>query len=230
MARGTATAPPPSEAAEGPPEEQGAIQVAEGRAAAAEERAGAAEAALGKTAERLDAIEARLQAAPAPTPVGEKSAPALKPPEQRIRGFVSPQHPNSEFLIKVGVVQKVRDPNSPTGYRDHAREGDIKIKFQGGAWKSVGESGSEQDRADDQVRIAWCEAHPEIARDVLDPTTPVWFSIKEGQMETSRKPSSFSRTIDVDAALAGDVSKLGGVGGDVVDQMRRQVEGANRGA
>jgi hypothetical protein len=176
--------------------------------------------------ERLSRIEGRLQEAPTPAPTdGEE--PVLIPKEQRRRAFACPQKPNSEWLVQVGKVAQIRDPNSPTGYRDHRRDGDVKIKFRGGLWYSADPKvADEQTLIDDKVRIAWCEQHPETARDVEDPMTPIWFDIKKGQMATSRSEPAFSQGIDVDAALAGDMDKLVGVGGDVVQQAREQVRGA----
>lgn len=223
----TAAAAP--KAAESPSEEGGAIQSAEKRAEAAERRAEAAESTLGKMEARLAAIEGRLQEAPAPEPTAGSPVAVPVPPEKRRRAFACPQHPNSEFLIQRGKVRQVRDPNSPTGYRDHDRDGDIKIKFTSGTWMGAEAGADEQTRIDDKVRIAWCEQHPEIARDVEEPMTPVWFEIKKGQIATSRSEPSFSPGIDVDAALAGDISKLTGAGGHVVHAAREQVAAANRG-
>lgn len=226
MVKGSTTAEAPVEPAESPPEGKTAIQVAEERAEAAEERARTAENALGKMESRLSAIEGRLQETPAPAPI-DGEVPVLLPKEQRRRAFACPQKPNSEWLVQVGKVQQIRDPNSPTGYRDHARAGDIKIKFTGGIWYSTDPRiASEQDLIDDKVRIAWCEQHPNEARDVEDPMTSIWFEIKRGQIATSRSEPSFSKGIDVDAALAGDMSKLVGVGGDAVQQARELVRGA----
>jgi hypothetical protein len=175
--------------------------------------------------ERLSTLEEHLPKAPAPTPTNGE-APVLIPPEQRRRAFACPQKPNSEWLVQVGKVQQIRDPNSPTGYRDHARAGDVKIKFSGGLWYSADPKvADEQTLIDDKVRIAWCAEHSETARDVEDGMTPIWFDIKRGQMATSRSEPSFSQGIDVDAALAGDLSKLGGAGGDIVLGARKLVRG-----
>lgn len=222
----TPTAPAPSEPAERPPEEKTDIQVAEERAEAAEHRARTAEAALGQLGDRLSTIEERLQEAPTPAPINGEE-PVLVPKEERRRAFACPQKPDSEWLIVPGKVQQIRDPNSPFGQRDYAREGDVKIRFQGGLWYSADpKNADEQTLIDDKVRIAWCEQHPEEARDVEEPMTPVWFEIKRGQMATSRSEPSFSRGIDVDAVLAGDTEKLGGVGGDTVLGARSLVRGA----
>ncbi len=232
MPRGTgsATAEAPSEPAQGASEEKTATQVAEERAEAAEARAGTAEAALGRINERFDALEARLRETPAPVPIGESpSEEGVRDPNAfRRRAFVCPQKPNWEVLIKVGKVRQVRDPNSPTGYRDHDREGDVKIKFEGGRWMSAAEGAPEQILIDDKARIAWCEANPKTVRDVMEPTTPVWFEIKKGQIATSRSDPSFSSSVDVDAALVGDVSKLAGEGGSVVQDTRTELETVNR--
>ncbi len=223
--KGSGTAEAPPEPAESPLEEKDAIQVAEERAEVAEQRARTAENALGGMEERLSAVEGRLQETPTPVPT-DGEVPVLVPKEQRRRAFACPQKPNSEWLVQVGKVEQIRDPNSSTGYRDHRRAGDVKIKFTGGLWYSADpQTANEQTLIDDKVRIAWCEQHPETARDVEDPMTPVWFEIKRGQIATSRSEPSFSKGIDVDAALKGDVSKLGGVGGDVVQQARELVQG-----
>lgn len=219
----TATAAPP-EPAESPSEEETAVQVAEERATAAEERARTAESALGRMEDRLSALEGRLPEAPTPPPI-DGELPVLIPKEERRRAFACPQKPHSEWLILVGKVEQIRDPNSPTGYRDHRRAGDVKIKFTGGIWYSADPKvADEQTLIDDKVRIAWCEEHPETARDVEDPMTSVWFEIKQGQMPTSRSEPSFSPGIDVDAALAGDMKKLGQAG--VVQQAQELVRGA----
>lgn len=187
---------------------------ADARAHAAEERA---QTALETVESRMAALEARLSGAPVPEP--ENDVPQYVPTGQR--GFVNPQAPEGEYLIAFGKVLQVRDPNSPTGYRDHAREGDIKVTFHGGVW--VG-GGIDAD-PDDNKRIAWLEAHPEIARDVQDPMTPIWFEIKAGQVATSRKEAAFSGT-DVDAALAGDINRLGGSSSAIVEDVRKQLVGA----
>lgn len=229
-AKTASTAEAPTEAPESPvqpPEEKDAIQqAAEARAKAAEERARTAEAALGMMEGRLLVIEERLREALAPTPVdGEE--PVLIPKELRRRAFACPQAPNSERLIVPGKVEQIRDPNSPTGYRDHRRAGDVKIKFKGGLWYSADpQAADEQTLIDDKVRIDWCEKHPDITRDVEEPMTPVWFEIKRGQISTSRSEPSFSKGIDVDAALSGDMGKLVGVGGDVVQQAKETIRGA----
>ena len=208
-----------------------ALVGADERAGVADVQARADQAALATLEEKFVALETRLNEAAEetdkPTPIHDVEKPATNgktapPATPRARAFVCPQGPNEEILIKVGTVQRIRDPNSPTGYRDHSRDGDIKLKFRGGVWQT----GQAKDDYDPE-RIEWLEAHPKIARDVEDPTTPVWYELKTGQMETSRREAAFSKTADIDAALAGDVTQLASEGGIVVQQARQQVEAAN---
>ncbi|MCH8065865.1 MAG: hypothetical protein IIC90_08590 [Chloroflexi bacterium] len=199
------------------------------RASMAEIQAKAAQASLASMEGRFSALETRLNetvAADEPTPIRDDEKPSTngKDATTLARAFVCPQGPNSEILIKVGAVQRIPDPNSPRGYRDFAREGDIKVKFHGGVWQT-GQAKDEHDA----LRITWLEGHPEIARDVMDPMTGVWFELKSGQMETSRREAAFSKTADIDAALKGDFSQLSSEGGIVVQQAREQVETANAG-
>lgn len=216
--------PPPQEAPETAPEPpiQGeSPPTPEERATAAEARAEAAESRLARMEDRFQSIEERLKEVPTPQPVSEEPAPVRAPEGPRRCGYVNPQHPNGEYLIVVGKLQQIRDPNSPTGYRDHGRDGDVKIRFQNGVWISKGEE-------DDDKRIEWCKAHPELVHDVEDPLTSVWFDMKTGQVPTSRRDPYVSSRTNVDAALAGDLSALGPEG-DVVSNVRGQVEAANRG-
>ena len=187
---------------------------------------------------RLNAIEARLGEAPADVPaVGTELE--IDPNAPRRRAFSCPQGPSVGWLIHPGKIRQIRDPNSPTGYRDAARDGDVMLTFSGGIW----ESGTDVDADEvvtlkdgssmtyDEARIVYCEAHPEKIRDVEDPSTDVWFAMKQGQMVTSRREASFAPSIDVDKAIGGEIQELSGTtGGDsVVERTKRRLVSARQG-
>ena len=99
-----------------------------------------------------------------------------------------------------------------------SRDGDVKVKFESGQWTT----NDEKDGLNDK-RLEWLDGNPDIARDVIDATTPIWFELKQGQVETSRREATFSKSADIDAALAGDFSQLGNQGGSIVTQAREAV-------
>ncbi len=170
---------------------------------------------------RLQALEGRLNEAPSSAPIeGDFIDLPKTATKSGARAFVCPQGPNVTYLVVPGKVMQIRDPNSPTGFRDYAREGDVKLRFKNGIWWSQTDDGGE---TEDVKRFEWLEAHPEIARDVAAASTAVWFELKQGQMETSRRNSTFSKNIDVDRAIAGEVQELTGTGENIVESARKQL-------
>ena len=161
------------------------------------------------------------------TQVAERPAPEAKaPPAPRARGFSSPSKPNFRKLIKIGTVRRTPDPNSPTGMKDMAREGDIMIEFTNGFWQG----GLSED---DDVRIAWCEAQAALPdatlMDIMDPQCKVWTSLKKGQQTTGRKDPTVAPDINVSAAMRGEGSLEGNDENDPVDSLRRTLEATNSG-
>jgi len=133
-----------------------------------------------------------------------------------LRVFISPQHPNTSFLIKAGTVISFRDPNSPTGKRDTAREGDIWAEFHSGVLAT-----------DDPEVIAWCEAHGPYADlhvayhkekgtdlrqcqaqvglccDASNPMAEAWAEFKSAQIPLANREATMPPGIDVDKILTG---------------------------
>lgn len=179
---------------------------------------------------RLNAIEARLDDAPADEPVDGIELP-IDPNAPRRRAFVCPQGPNVSYLIHPGVTRQIKDGNSPTGFRDAARDGDVMLRFKGGIWESGTDVDADEvvtfkdssSKTYDEARITYCEAHPEKIRDVEDSTTDIWFSMKQGQMVTSRREASFSPSINVDKAIAGEVQELVGTGESLVQRTQKRL-------
>ena len=119
------------------------------------------------------------------------------------RGFVAPKEQNTKFLANPdpddNPVVRLPDQNSPTGKRDVGRENDVWVRFVHGSFVT-----------DDPKAIDWCIRHPKICRDVSDPLTSTWFMMRFAQEAIASRPATLPAETDVDAALAGDVSKLGG--------------------
>ncbi len=166
-------------------------------------------------------------ASPKKTATADRSASDVKTkdtPPPRVRGFSSPSQPNFRKLIKIGTVRRTPDPNSPTGMKDMAREGDIMIEFTNGFWQ-----GGLSD--DDDVRIAWCEVQAALPNapimDIMDPQCKVWTALKKGQQMTARKDPTVAPGINVSAAMRGEASLEGNDADDPVDSLRKTLEGAN---
>ena len=133
-----------------------------------------------------------------------------------LRVFISPQHPNTSFLIKAGVVMSFRDPNSPTGKRDTARDGDIFAEFHNGVLAT-----------DDPEVISWCEAHGPyedlhvtyhreketdprrcqarvgLCCDASNPMAEAWAEFKAAQVPLANREATMPPGIDVDKILTG---------------------------
>ncbi len=135
------------------------------------------------------------------------------------RGFVAPVQQNTRILAnpdpKDNPVVRLPDQNSPTGKRDTQREHDVWIEFIGGSFVT-----------NDPVAIKWCEDHPAICRDVADPMTSTWYMMRLAQTPLASRPASLPPETDVDAALGGDLTKLGGEA-KAVAQTRAFTEQAN---
>ncbi len=146
---------------------------------------------------------------------GKVSLPAL----EGYRGFVAPVAQNTKFLAnpdpKENPVVQLPDQNSPTGKRDTMREHDVYVQFVNGSFIT-----------NDPVAIKWCEAHDSICRDVSHPMTSTWYMMRLGQTPLSSRPASLPPEVDVDAALGGDLTKLGGEA-DAVSKTRAFTEQAN---
>ena len=133
-----------------------------------------------------------------------------------LRVFICPQHPNTSFLIKAGVVLSFKDPNSPTGRRDTAREGDIFADFHNGVLAT-----------DDPEVIAWCEAHGPyedahvvyhrekgtnprqcqarvgLCCDASNEMAEAWAEFKSAQIPLANREATMPPGIDVDKILTG---------------------------
>lgn len=126
------------------------------------------------------------------------------------RAFVAPVHQNSHILIHAGKPttcyagsDQPAIPGMPaTAGVEVRRIGDIFIDFTGG----IGIFDPEDEA--DAIRIAWCEANPDAARDAFDPQTDIWANLKEGQLNKSTKEPSIDQGMDVDAVMRGDYATL----------------------
>lgn len=121
------------------------------------------------------------------------------PPIQGYRGFAAPIEQNSRILVKPGKLVQIRDASSPTGMRDASRQGDKFAHFTNGVLVT-----------DDPDIIKWCEEHPKTCRDVEDPMTSTWYMMRSAQIATKNREATLPSEVNVDAALAGDLSQLGG--------------------
>lgn len=121
-----------------------------------------------------------------------------------IRAFVAPIERQTRFLVKPGKVRQVKDNNSVMGERDVARDGDIFVEFNDGICVL------DASNPEDAIRIAWCEAHDAICRDVSDPFTEAWALIKELTTPSARNESRLPAGMDVEAVLRGDPAGIMG--------------------
>jgi hypothetical protein len=60
-----------------------------------------------------------------------------------------------------------------------------------------------------ELKIAWCEAHPEKCRDVLDPQADAWAAMRDSQIQRANREATLSPELDVNAILRGDVTGFG---------------------
>lgn len=141
------------------------------------------------------------------------------PPLEGYVGFVAPVEQNTRILANPDPTEneviQLRDQNSPTGMRDTMRKNDVWIEFVGGSFVT-----------NDPVAIAWCRAHDDICRDSSDPMTSTWYMMKLAQTPLANRTASLPSEVDVDAALGGDMTKLGAEP-DPVTQTREFTEQAN---
>lgn len=127
---------------------------------------------------------------------GLREQPVAAMPEEEKKGkrvFIAPIEKNTKFLVKAGTMVRFRDPNSPTGMRDAAREGDIWAQFSNGVIVS-----------DVPEVIEWCLAHPEICRPADDPRAAAWAQLKERQQPTAEREAQLDPAFDVDATIYGE--------------------------
>ena len=130
------------------------------------------------------------------------------------RVFISPIEPNSRFLVIAGKLRRFPDPNSPTGYREYGREGDVFARFAAGSCVT-----------NDPIIWEWCEAHSGnpnehrlyhqvkkedprgcsvpvgLCRDAALPGVKTWAELKELQVATAKRPANVSNAVDLDAFL-----------------------------
>ncbi len=148
-----------------------------------------------------------------------KEGKANLPPIVGYVGFVAPVEQNTKILANPSEtdnpVIRLRDQNSATGQRDTQRTHDVFIEFVHGSFVT-----------NDPIAIEWCRAHPNICRDVGDPLTSTWYMLKQGQIPLANRVPSTPSEVDIDAALSGDMTKLGGES-DAVRQTREFAEQAN---
>jgi hypothetical protein len=144
-----------------------------------------------EVAEQAQVVEERKAAAKA-----LKDKKVAPPPDDGYRTFVAPVEKNTRFLAKAGEMVFFRDPNSPIGKREVAREGDVWVVFTNGIVTTK-----------DPIVIAWCEANPDICRDANDPRAKNWADLKERQVPTASREALLDRGMDVDELLYGDSAK-----------------------
>jgi len=156
-----------------------------------------------------------------------------------LRVFISPQHPNTSFLVKGGTVVSFRDPNSPTGKRDVSRDGDIWAEFHNGVLAT-----------DDPEVIAWCEAHGPYADahvayhkekgtdprrcqvrvglccDASNPMAEAWAEFKAAQVPLANREATMPPGIDVDKILTG--GQLSGHTGGAGEALVRSAKATGR--
>lgn len=124
--------------------------------------------------------------------------------------FVAPVHKNDTILIHPGkptlCVAGGDTPAVPgmayPGGTEVRRLGDVFVQFIHGI--AIFDPQDETD----QLRIAWCEAHPETCRNAIDPMTDTWAAMKEGQTPLKDKEPGFDPSLDVDAVMRGDYSSF----------------------
>ncbi len=134
-------------------------------------------------------------------------------------GFVAPVEQNTKILANPAETEnpviRLRDQNSATGQRDTQRTNDVWITFVHGSFVT-----------NDPIAIEWCRTHTDICRDVSDPLTSTWYFLKMGQTPLSNRQPTVPAEVDIDAALGGDLTKLGGEA-DAVSKTRDFAEQAN---
>lgn len=116
--------------------------------------------------------------------------------DDTVVAYVAPVEKNTRFLVKPGTPLTVNDPNSPRGKRMYEREGDVWVEFTAGICVLT--------KGEDDEKIAWCDAHPEICRSAADPMTEAWVYMKEMQIATANRDATLPASIDVEALLRGD--------------------------
>jgi len=127
---------------------------------------------------------------------GLKGQPVEAMPKEERQGkrvFVAPIEKNTKYLVKAGTMVRFRDPNSPTGMRDAAREGDIWAQFSNGVLVT-----------DIPEVIAWCLGNKDICRPADDPRTAAWAQLKERQVPTAERESQLDPGFDVEATIFGE--------------------------
>jgi hypothetical protein len=132
-----------------------------------------------------------------------------------VRRFACAKQPNGKYLVRAGQVMRVVDPNSPTGLKEFARDGDKWAKFIEGL--------GEETR--DLEVIKFCEDHQDIY-DVADPTTGLKFDLEKLQTPTSTQEAIVIPGSDIAKVLSGE-SDGGLVGDSPIAAARRQVQEAN---
>lgn len=122
------------------------------------------------------------------------------PPDDGYHTFIAPVEKNSRFLAnpdpKDNPVVFFRDPASPLGKRDTARENDIWVEFTNGSLATK-----------DPVVIAWCEANPEICRDTRDPRAATWAKYKEAQVPRADREALMDPHDDIDKLVYGESAR-----------------------
>jgi hypothetical protein len=151
------------------------------------------------------------------TSAGTVEAPAVEEElSPTVRRFACAKQPNGKFLVRAGTVMRVVDPNSPSGLKAFARDGDKFIKFIGGV--------SEETR--DLEVIAFCENHQQIY-DVADPKSALRFDLEKIQQPTATNDPVALPSLNIEAALKGEDPEGGLTGDSPIGAARRQVQEAN---
>lgn len=131
--------------------------------------------------------------------------------------FVAPVEANTKYIVKAGKPLAFPDKDSPRGQKMVEREGDIVVQFHDGLLVlDPAEEGFEE-------QLAWCEAHPEVCRNVSDPMAEVWFNMKQAQLDMSNREATMPKGVDIEAALRGDPRGYS-TPGSITDRARKHLE------
>ncbi len=134
-----------------------------------------------------------------------------------VRRFACAKQPNGKKLVRAGQLRRIVDPNSPSGLKDFARDGDKFVTFT---------AGLSQETRDLEI-IQFCEDHPSIY-DVDDPTTGLKFDLEQIQQPTATREAVVLPGIDLNKALNGESPDSGLTGDSPIAAARRQVQEANQ--
>lgn len=133
-----------------------------------------------------------------------------------VRRFACAKQPNGKFLVRAGQLRRIVDPNSPTGLKDFARDGDKFVTFI---------SGLSQETRDLEI-IKFCEDHSSIY-DLADPASGLQFELEKLQMPTSSQEAIVIPGSDIGRVLSGE-SDASLLDDSPISAARRQLQEANQ--